>query len=110
MKHGDLVLQEDRTDDAINAFQQALALRPTNAEATIGLAGSMMKKGDVQSALPLFKKVAEADPQNAPAWRGYVTALYKGGYPRTAIVAITAFPRRLVTLWRMTPTCSPRSP
>jgi tetratricopeptide (TPR) repeat protein len=87
MKHGNLALQEDRTDDAINAYQQALALRPTNAEATIGLAGSMMKKGDVQSALPLFKKVAEADPQNAPAWRGYVTALYKAGNSEAAIQA-----------------------
>jgi tetratricopeptide (TPR) repeat protein len=87
MKHGNLALQEDRSDDAINAYQQALALRPTNAEATIGLAGSMMKKGDVQSALPLFKKVAEADPQNAPAWRGYVTALYKAGNSEAAIQA-----------------------
>jgi tetratricopeptide (TPR) repeat protein len=87
MKHGNLALQEDRSDDAINAYQQALSLRPTNAEATIGLAGSLMKKGDVQSALPLFKKVAEADPQNAPAWRGYVTALYKAGNSEAAIQA-----------------------
>jgi tetratricopeptide (TPR) repeat protein len=87
MKRGNLALQEDRSDDAINAYQQALTLRPTNAEATIGLAGSLMKKGDVQSALPLFKKVAEADPQNAPAWRGYVTALYKAGNSEAAIQA-----------------------
>jgi tetratricopeptide (TPR) repeat protein len=87
MKRGNLALQEDRSDDAINAYQQALSLRPTNAEATIGLAGSLMKKGDVQSALPLFKKVAEADPQNAPAWRGYVTALYKAGNSEAAIQA-----------------------
>jgi tetratricopeptide (TPR) repeat protein len=87
MKHGNLALQEDRTEDAINAYQQALAQRPTNAEATIGLAGSMMKKGDVQSALPLFKKVAEADPRNAPAWRGYVTALYRVGNSEAAIQA-----------------------
>jgi tetratricopeptide (TPR) repeat protein len=87
MKRGNLALQEDRGDDAINAYQQALSLRPTNAEATTGLAGSLMKKGDVQSALPLFKKVAEADPQNAPAWRGYVTALYKAGNSEAAIQA-----------------------
>ena len=87
MKRGNLALLEDRSDDAINAYQQALSLRPTNAEATIGLAGSLMKKGDVQSALPLFKKVAEADPQNAPAWRGYVTALYKAGNSEAAIQA-----------------------
>jgi tetratricopeptide (TPR) repeat protein len=87
MKHGNLALQEDRSDDAVNAYQQALSLRPTNAEATIGLAGSLMKKGDVPSALPLFKKVAEADPQNAPAWRGYVTALYKAGNSEAAVQA-----------------------
>ena len=87
MKHGNLALQEDRSEDAVNAYQQALALRPTNSEAMIGLAGSLMKKGDVQAALPLFKTVAEADPQNAPAWRGYVTALYKVGNSEAAIQA-----------------------
>jgi cellulose synthase operon protein C len=98
MKRGNLALQEDRGDDGINAYQQALALRPTNAEATIGLAGALMKKGDVQAALPLFKKVAEADPQNAPAWRGYVTALYKAGNSEAAIQAY----RRLSTQTRDT--------
>ncbi len=95
MKRGNLALKEDRSDDAVNAYQQALSLRPTNAEATIGLAGSLMKKGDVQSALPLFKKVAEADPQNAPAWRGYVTALYKSGNSEAAVQAYHRLPAQV---------------
>lgn len=92
MKRGNQALNDGRSEDAVTAFQQALALRPTNAEAAIGLAGSLLRKGEVQSALPLFKKVAEADPQNAPAWRGYVTVLYKVGDSEAAIQAYHRLP------------------
>jgi tetratricopeptide (TPR) repeat protein len=65
-----------RTDDAINAYKQAIAAKPMAAYYT-NLGGIQGRAGKVEDAMSSYQKAAELDPPNAAqAWRNAGITLY----------------------------------
>ena len=67
-----------RTDDAINAYQQAVTLKPDNASYYNNLGNVLAKAGKIDDARVAYTKSAELDPPNAGfAWRNFGISLYQ---------------------------------
>jgi tetratricopeptide (TPR) repeat protein len=65
-----------RTDDAIAAYQQAIALKPLAAYYN-NLGGVYGRAGKIEEATAAYQKSAELDPANAAqAWRNFGITLY----------------------------------
>jgi len=65
-----------RTDDAIAAYQQAIALKPLAAYYN-NLGGIYGRAGKIEEATAAYQKSAEMDPTNAAqAWRNFGITLY----------------------------------
>jgi superkiller protein 3 len=72
---GETHLKNKQFDQAIQAFQKALAQNPKNAEAKDGLSEAYTEKGiaaagekNDESAIPLFNEAIKADDKNAVAY------------------------------------------
>jgi len=65
-----------RNDEAINAYQQAVAAKPdTNYYNNLG--NALARAGKIDDAKAAYTKCAELDPQNAAmAWRNFGISLY----------------------------------
>ncbi len=67
-----------RNDDAINAYQQAVTLKPDNASYYNNLGNVLAKVGKIDDARAAYTKSAELDPPNAGfAWRNFGISLYQ---------------------------------
>lgn len=64
---GDLFMSSPRRlyDQAVEAYQRALALRPHYAEAYVGLGDARAAKGDHEGAIGEYRKALDLDPLNA---------------------------------------------
>jgi tetratricopeptide (TPR) repeat protein len=58
---------QDRCDDAIQAFRQALELEPDNVFALNALGDSLYGQGDVDGAIASFTRGVEIDPEDPAA-------------------------------------------
>ncbi|HTP68762.1 MAG TPA: tetratricopeptide repeat protein [Dongiaceae bacterium] len=75
-----------RNDDAINAYQQAVAAKPDNAGYYNNLGNALARAGKVDEAKAAYTKSAELDPPNAGmAWRNFGISLYQAGRMTEAI-------------------------
>jgi tetratricopeptide (TPR) repeat protein len=75
---------DGRTEDAINAYKQAIELKPTAAYYN-NLGGIYGRAGKIQEAMAAYNKSAELDPQNAAqAYRNGGITLYNEGNGGTA--------------------------
>jgi len=75
-----------RTDDAINAYQQAVTLKPDNASYYNNLGNVLAKAGKIDDARVAYTKSAELDPPNAGfAWRNFGISLYQAGRMQEAV-------------------------
>jgi len=75
-----------RNDDAINAYQQAVAAKPDNAGYYNNLGNALARAGKVDEAKAAYTKSAELDPANAGmAWRNFGISLYQVGRMTEAI-------------------------
>ena len=73
---GDAYEAAGRSDDAINAYQQAIAQKPTAAYYN-NLGGVLGRAGKIDEATAAYQKSAELDPLNAAqAWRNFGITLY----------------------------------
>jgi tetratricopeptide (TPR) repeat protein len=69
-----------RNDEAINAYQQAVAAQPTNAGYYNNLGNVLARTGKIEDAKTAYTKSAELDPANAGlAWRNFGISLYQAG-------------------------------
>ncbi|HKM83517.1 MAG TPA: tetratricopeptide repeat protein [Candidatus Acidoferrum sp.] len=69
-----------RNDEAINAYQQAVTLKPDNASYYNNLGNVLAKAGKIDDARTAYTKSAELDPPNAGfAWRNFGISLYQAG-------------------------------
>lgn len=69
-----------RNDDAINAYQQAVTLKPDNASYYNNLGNVLARAGKIDDARTAYTKSAELDPPNASfAWRNFGISLYQAG-------------------------------
>jgi hypothetical protein len=82
---GDAYDSDGRTDDAINAYKQAIELKPTAAYYN-NLGGIYGRAGKIPDAMAAYSKSAELDPQNAAqAYRNGGITLYNVGKMKEAV-------------------------
>jgi tetratricopeptide (TPR) repeat protein len=75
-----------RNDDAINAYQQAVAAKPDNASYYNNLGNVLGRSGKIDEARAAYQKSAELDPPNAAlAWRNFGISLYQAGRMQEAV-------------------------
>jgi tetratricopeptide (TPR) repeat protein len=67
-----------RNDDAISAYQQAIAAKPENPGYYNNLGNILGRTGKIEEARAAYTKSAELDPPNAAmAWRNFGISLYQ---------------------------------
>jgi Flp pilus assembly protein TadD len=82
---GDAYEDAGRTEDAANAYKQAVALKPTAAYYN-NLGGVLGRAGKTPEAMEAYQKSAELDPPNAAqAWRNAGITLYNAGKMKEAV-------------------------
>jgi tetratricopeptide (TPR) repeat protein len=75
-----------RNDDAVNAYKQAIALKPENASYYNNLGNILGRTGKIDEAREAYTKSAELDPPNAAmAWRNFGISLYQAGRMQEAV-------------------------
>lgn len=75
-----------RNDEAINAYQQAIAAKPDNAGYYNNLGNLLARTGKIDEAKAAYTKSAELDPANAGlAWRNFGISLYQANRMTEAI-------------------------
>jgi tetratricopeptide (TPR) repeat protein len=75
-----------RNDEAINAYQQAIATKPDNAGYYNNLGNLLARTGKIDEAKAAYTKSAELDPANAGlAWRNFGISLYQANRMTEAI-------------------------
>jgi len=75
-----------RNDEAINAYQQAVTLQPTNAGYYNNLGNVLARTGKIDDARAAYTKSAELDPPGAAlAWRNFGISLYQAGRMQEAV-------------------------
>jgi len=75
-----------RNDDAINAYQQAIAAKPEVPGYYNNLGNVQARSGKVDDARASYTKSAELDPPNAAtAWRNFGISLYNAGRLKEAV-------------------------
>jgi putative PEP-CTERM system TPR-repeat lipoprotein len=83
------LLAKGNIEDAIAAFNQALAADPSSSEARLGLAGSLAQRGDADAALAEIENVLRADAADAHALLLKGRVLSVRGESRAASEALT---------------------
>jgi len=82
---GDAYDMDGRSDDAINAYKQAIELKPSAAYYN-NLGGIYGRAGKITEAMDAYKKSAELDPPNAAqAYRNGGITLYNVGKMKEAV-------------------------
>lgn len=82
---GDAYELDGRSDDAINAYKQAIELKPTPAYYN-NMGGIYGRAGKITEAMEAYKKSAELDPPNAAqAYRNGGITLYNVGKMKEAV-------------------------
>jgi tetratricopeptide (TPR) repeat protein len=82
---GDAYDADGRTDDAVNAYKQAIELKPSPAYYN-NLGGILGRAGKIPEAMEAYKKSAELDPTNAAqAYRNGGITLYNAGKMKEAV-------------------------
>jgi len=75
-----------RNDEAINAYQQAVAAKPDNAGYYNNLGNVLARAGKIEEAKAAYTKSAELDPAQAGlAWRNFGISLYQAGRMTEAV-------------------------
>jgi tetratricopeptide (TPR) repeat protein len=75
-----------RNDEAINAYQQAVTLKPDTAGYYNNLGNVLARSGKIDDARAAYTKSAELDPPGAAlAWRNFGISLYQAGRMQEAV-------------------------
>ena len=81
---GDLAVEKDDLDGAINYYKMVLTLAPGDPDASLGLAHVYIEKDQAASALPLLQPLVAADPTNVLAHYRLSTAYRRLKRPEDA--------------------------
>jgi tetratricopeptide (TPR) repeat protein len=82
---GDAYDTAGRTDDAVNAYKQAVALKPIPAYYN-NMGGVLGRAGKIDEAMAAYQKSAELDPANAAqAYRNAGITMYNAGKMKEAV-------------------------
>lgn len=80
----DLEANPGSSDQATEAYRQALARRPDWTEACLNLGALLFERGETPEAAKYFRRAAELAPENALAHYNLASALYELGEPARA--------------------------
>jgi len=86
----DLQLAQKNSNEAITALQQALVLRPQDAQLHGGLGRLYMAKRDFPNAEKELKLALELDGKNITFWRDLISTFYLAGNYPMALAALDA--------------------
>src|SRR5579859_3441080 len=87
-----IALQQNRTKDALAAYEQALWLNPNDKDAMHGVANASMRAGDYSDAVKIYIRLTTAFPGDESNWLGLIQAQMEGGDPRAAIATTERIP------------------
>ncbi len=76
-----------RSDDAIDAYKQAITLAPDQIFAWNNLGNLCIKIGRYDEALVTFQKAVDCNPRDPIAWNGLGTVYFHIGYADDAVTA-----------------------
>ena len=85
-----VLAQDGRIDEAIDWYEQSLAVDPTNAQVRLSFALSLAEAGKRADAEAQYKRILEIDPNQAEGWY-YLGELYRGWNPPRSVEAVAAF-------------------
>ena len=103
-----------RNDEAINAYQQAIAAKPDNPSYYNNLGNLLGRTGKIDEARAAYTKCAELDPPNAAlAWRNFGISLYQADRKVEAIEPLkkaTELDPKSAQAWYLLATCMMSDP
>jgi tetratricopeptide (TPR) repeat protein len=103
-----------RNDEAINAYQQAIAAKPDNPSYYNNLGNILGRTGKIDDARAAYTKSAEMDPPNAAmAWRNFGISLYQADRKVEAIEPLkkaTELDPKNSQAWYLLATCMMSDP
>ena len=103
-----------RNDEAINAYQQAIAAKPDNPSYYNNLGNILGRTGKIDEARAAYTKCAELDPPNAAmAWRNFGISLYQAQRMVEAIEPLkkaTELDPKNAQAWYLLATCMVADP
>ena len=76
---GVLLSEQDKDDEAIEAYQKSVTLNAEDAEVCFNLGVKFAAKGDVEKEMEMYSKAVKADSKFGPAWLNWGTALAERG-------------------------------
>lgn len=76
---GGVLVEQGRTEDAIDQFQQALQIRPGYAETYYNLGNARLQQGRLDEAMAYFQQALQIRPDYADAHFNLGVALYRKG-------------------------------
>ena len=84
---GNLLLEQERTRDAVAAYRIALGLDPGHVNARFNLGGALRRSGEPEAAASEFRRLVERFPEDPDFWIALGGALLDSGRPREAMEA-----------------------
>lgn len=91
---GCLLERKDEHDQAIVAFQRALALDPTNPDALYNLGTMLLRRGEAVPASRLLEEAVLIRPDHVPYYNNLAKAYFLAGLPELAVAAYEEALRR----------------
>ena len=74
---GKVLIKLNRNEEAVQAYQRAVYLKPDSIEALLSLGGLLQVAGQFDDALELFQKVVDLDPNHCSGWHNLGTTLLR---------------------------------
>ena len=84
---GNLLLEQERTRDAVAAYRTALALEPGHVNARFNLGGALRRSGEPEAAVSEFRRLVDRFPDDPDFWIALGGGLLDSGRPREAMEA-----------------------
>jgi tetratricopeptide (TPR) repeat protein len=82
---GYALFKQDRIDEAIDQFQEAIRIKPDDIEAHYNLGDALYRKGQINEAIQQYQEAIRLKPDYAEACYNLGNALYKQGQVDEAI-------------------------
>jgi tetratricopeptide (TPR) repeat protein len=96
---------EERFDDAVKAYRQALLVGGPDAEVCYGLARVLFLRGKTEPAAERFRQTVETDPMHAKGWNSLGMVLEQLGEAEEAVaayrMALKAAPAYVEVHWHL---------
>jgi len=88
---GQVLLQQNKLEEACEKFKQALVRDPQNQGAEIDLGGALVKLGKFEEAQPILIKATKDHPGAAEAWLNLATSYQSTGKVSQSLVCLRQF-------------------